>query len=595
MSFSSATLGRHLNLLYRLLSEQPGWIQSGYHFRDAFQFARQSFNWGPTSKITNMQRQEFESLLQRGFNELQQVRDAAIAELILKHRQQWEQSSRSSKTGILRRTAKVPRICLEENQLTVKDWEVLEHLAKLLGYYEDAVKTLEGDGQQRKRKRGWVGSYGNIWEVVQGFEFVLEALEEYKLRVADIPDSEHFRININLGWEKLNKYYCRLDETPIYYAALALHPAFRWGYFENEWKGNAEWVKTAKQMVREVWETDYRQLPIGRAAVDEERAIKRQKRYYNPFEAFCERGRSTSRINTLVKDEESLPDRSDLHADELESWQSSPEDGDSDVRDPIGYWHERKRQYPRLSRMALDFLTIQPMSAECERLFSAAGRMVTPLRSQLDAETIGMCQVLRSWLRAGVIDDLDVMLIPVNESSDSSEAVGDVKHHGQALGPRQDHGYVVVVAEANRHRFVVPVDERMVATDGEQAVVAQPRRIDNLPGCSEPASRSPALVRVVVGEALQRILDAGVGVGMDLAAVRDEVGLGVKGRRQGLGVVHHLLDGVDRLPLLANGLSGLHEDAPRTSQDREDFETPESPIWTARITSAMAERANWNP
>ncbi|KJZ68169.1 hypothetical protein HIM_12437 [Hirsutella minnesotensis 3608] len=264
-----------------------------------------------------------------------------LEQLILKHRQQWEQSSRSSKTGILRRTAKVPRICLEENQLTVKDWGVLEHLAKLLGYYEDAVKTLEGDGQQRKRKRGWVGSYGNIWEVVQGFEFVLEALEEYKLRVADIPDSEHFRININLGWEKLNKYYCRLDETPIYYAALALHPAFRWGYFENEWKGNAEWVKTAKQMVREVWETDYRQLPIGRAAVDEERAIKRQKRYYNPFEAFCERGRSTSRINTLVKDEESVPDRSDLHADELESWQSSPEDGDSDVRDPIGYWHER--------------------------------------------------------------------------------------------------------------------------------------------------------------------------------------------------------------------------------------------------------------
>ena len=29
----------------------------------------------------------------------------------------------------------------------VNDWAVLEHLAKLLGFYEDAVKTLEGDGQ----------------------------------------------------------------------------------------------------------------------------------------------------------------------------------------------------------------------------------------------------------------------------------------------------------------------------------------------------------------------------------------------------------------------------------------------------------------
>ena len=66
--------------------------------------------------------------------------------------------------------------------------------------------------------------------------------------------------------------------------------------------------------------------------------------------------------------------------------------------------------------MALDFLTIRPMSAECERLFAAAGRMVTPLRSPLDADIIGMCQVLRSWLRAGVIEGLDVMLLPVGKS-----------------------------------------------------------------------------------------------------------------------------------------------------------------------------------
>lgn len=65
--------------------------------------------------------------------------------------------------------------------------------------------------------------------------------------------------------------------------------------------------------------------------------------------------------------------------------------------------------------MALDYLTIQPMSAECERLFSAAGRMVNPLRHQLEAQIIGMCQVLRSWLRAGIIYNLDPFFIPVNE------------------------------------------------------------------------------------------------------------------------------------------------------------------------------------
>jgi hypothetical protein len=209
-----------------------------------------------------------------------------LEQLILKHRQQWEQENRSKRTGNVRKSAKEPRICLEENQLTAHDWAVLEHLATLLGFYEDAVKTLEGDGQFRKRKRGWVGSYGNIWEVIQGFEFLLEVLEEYKQLAAGIPDPEHFRININLGWEKLNKYYCALDETPIYYTALALHPAFRWGYFENEWKDNTKWVTKAKQMVREVWETEYRHLQVARSPVVHESTAKRQRKYYNPFQAY---------------------------------------------------------------------------------------------------------------------------------------------------------------------------------------------------------------------------------------------------------------------------------------------------------------------
>ena len=71
---------------------------------------------------------------------------------------------------------------------------------------------------------------------------------------------------------------------------------------------------------------------------------------------------------------------------------------------------------PPLSRMALDLLTIQPMSTECERLFSAAGKMVSGLRTNLDAEIIAICQVLRSWYRAGLIKDLDPLLMSHLES-----------------------------------------------------------------------------------------------------------------------------------------------------------------------------------
>ena len=49
-------------------------------------------------------------------------------------------------------------------------------------------------------------------------------------------------------------------------------------------------------------------------------------------------------------------------------------------------------EYPNLSRMASDLLStgIPTMSAETERSFSSAGKMVSPLRTRLDRHTIGM-------------------------------------------------------------------------------------------------------------------------------------------------------------------------------------------------------------
>jgi hypothetical protein len=73
--------------------------------------------------------------------------------------------------------------------------------------------------------------------------------------------------------------------------------------------------------------------------------------------------------------------------------------------------------------MALDFLMIQSISAECERLFSAAGQIVVPQRSNLQARTIGMCQVLRSWFRAGIIKDLDPLFLSIKEEKRELESI----------------------------------------------------------------------------------------------------------------------------------------------------------------------------
>jgi hypothetical protein len=38
---------------------------------------------------------------------------------------------------------------------------------------------------------------------------------------------KHFLTNINLAWQKLNTYFNKTDATPIYYAAVVLHPRLK--------------------------------------------------------------------------------------------------------------------------------------------------------------------------------------------------------------------------------------------------------------------------------------------------------------------------------------------------------------------------------
>ena len=80
------------------------------------------------------------------------------------------------------------------------------------------------------------------------------------------------------------------------------------------------------------------------------------------------------------------------------------------VRDKPNEWTD----YPRLSPMALDSLSIPSMSAECKCHFSVAGQMALPLRTRLEAGTIGITQTLRSCVRNGLVDAED-KLIDVSE------------------------------------------------------------------------------------------------------------------------------------------------------------------------------------
>ncbi|RKK08520.1 hypothetical protein BFJ67_g18272, partial [Fusarium oxysporum f. sp. cepae] len=90
-------------------------------------------------------------------------------------------------------------------------------------------------------------------------------------------------------------------------------------------------------------------------------------------------------MTTLLQAEDAASSSTHAVGDEYSDWFRDVHKSDQNILDPISYWYERREEYPRLSQMALDVLSVLPMSADVERLFSTCGRMVRDDRARLDA------------------------------------------------------------------------------------------------------------------------------------------------------------------------------------------------------------------
>jgi hypothetical protein len=87
---------------------------------------------------------------------------------------------------------------------------------------------------------------------------------------------------------------------------------------------------------------------------------------------------------------------------ELDIYFDSNPPGDEIV--PLEWWKNHAMEYPVLSKMARDYLTIMSTSVPCEQFFSIAGKQITQTRNRMDPETAQACLCLKSWLEQGKIE-----------------------------------------------------------------------------------------------------------------------------------------------------------------------------------------------
>ncbi|KAJ4294932.1 hypothetical protein N0V88_005171 [Collariella sp. IMI 366227] len=67
----------------------------------------------------------------------------------------------------------------------------------------------------------------------------------------------HMRALITNAWVKLDEYYALLADSPLYSAAVILHPEYGLLFLEEVWSDQGQWLLNAKQDLKDYFERWY--------------------------------------------------------------------------------------------------------------------------------------------------------------------------------------------------------------------------------------------------------------------------------------------------------------------------------------------------
>jgi hypothetical protein len=111
---------------------------------------------------------------------------------------------------------------LVEDQLTMADWTILEELASILQKFYLATKICES-------------RQSTLEDVLPVIDYLLNTSSN-ALDTAESVYNQVLATMLKFGWETLNQYYSLTDRSPVYIAAVILHPVHKWEYFRKHWK-----------------------------------------------------------------------------------------------------------------------------------------------------------------------------------------------------------------------------------------------------------------------------------------------------------------------------------------------------------------------
>lgn len=264
---------------------------------------------------------------------------------------------------------------LNDNLLNSRDWDLLSKTHAFLEPFSAATLYAEG-------------KCSSVCQSLALMDALLCHYERAKVQFSRTGSRDPRMLRaIEMGWFVLNKYYTMTEDVPVYAAALLLDPSKRLKYIKQNWP--RQWHDTALAGAQGIWMTEYHGIDTPRGLDPPTPPPKPEKR--------------SGILADLLQLSEVSEEAPSAHADDLDAFINVTPFKIQCT--PLEWWcrPEQRSQYPRLSRMAIDLLSIPSESAEPERAFSGARRTASWDRLRMTCQNLEKVECIGNWLREGLI------------------------------------------------------------------------------------------------------------------------------------------------------------------------------------------------
>jgi len=179
-----------------------------------------------------------------------------------------------------------------------------------------------------------------------------------------------------LIYRKINDYWMIIDSAST--VSAILDPRSKLSVFPHESQSSA---RAHIQSVYELYKGRFSSTNL----VPPTPVRKNNRKYFSQL-----RQTDENEVSTLEPEAEM----------ELNNYFEQPNDEEAE---PLFWWQARSNEFPILSKMARDYLTIQATSVASEGAFSIAGNAITKTRNRLAPETTRACLCVKSWMDNGLV------------------------------------------------------------------------------------------------------------------------------------------------------------------------------------------------